>query len=159
MIVKVLVAYDTYTGTTEKCAKILAEKFKEARIINLAKGYGVVLNEYDCVVVGSYVHAGKISKRVKKFCEKNIENLRGKKIGIFLCMLGEEKDFEEYVSRNFSSQFLDLVKAKDYFGGELNYERMNFVFRFILKLIVKNTKPKLGVREEKIENFAKQLMD
>lgn len=72
---------------------------------------------------------------------------------------GEEKDFEEYVSRNFSSQFLDLVKAKDYFGGELNYERMNFVFRFILKLIVKNTKPKLGVREEKIENFAKQLMD
>ncbi len=157
--VKTLVVYDSYTGTTEKCAKMLAELLQNADLVNLSNQKVSKLEDYDCVVIGSYIHAGKISKKVKRFCQENLEKLKGKKIGIYLCMLREQDGLEEYIPSNFDQQLLSYVKVKDFFGGELNYDKMNFVFRFILKQIEKKAKPKLGLRIERINAFAQKLMD
>ncbi|HEY8543138.1 MAG TPA: flavodoxin domain-containing protein [Pseudothermotoga sp.] len=148
--------YDSYTGTVEKCAKLLAEKLGNVDLVNISKQKLPNLQNYDCVVIGSYVHAGHVSKKIRKFTTQNLEALKNKKLGIYLCMLSEQ--FDRYLNSNFDKDFLNMVKVKDFFGGELNYQRMNFLYRFILKNIEKNTKPRLGVRVEKIDEFARNLL-
>ncbi|MEJ5228843.1 MAG: flavodoxin domain-containing protein [Pseudothermotoga sp.] len=156
---KTLILYDTYTGTTEKCANLLAQNLNDAEVVNISKQKVPSLEAYDLVVLGTYVHAGKISKKIQDFCRKNLEILKTKKIGIFFCMLRGDQGIEEYTKANFSEDLLKAVKVKEYFGGELNYEKMNFFFRFILKQIEKKTKPQLGIKPERISSFAKRLKE
>lgn len=155
---KTLIVYDSYTGTVEKCAKILAEQLSNADLVNISKQKLPDLQNYDCVVIGSYVHAGHISKKIKKFVAQNLESIRNKKIGIYLCMVAQKEHFEQYMNDNFNKELLRITKVKDFFGGELNYEKMNFLFRFILRQIEKKAKPQLGIRPEKIHEFAQKIM-
>lgn len=156
---KTLIVYDTYTGTTEKCAKIIAEKLQNADLVNISEQRLPSLESYDCIVIGSYVHAGHISKKIKRFMSMNFQKIKDKKVGIYLCMLGEQKHFDQYINSNFDRELLSIVRVKDFFGGELNYQRMNFLFRFILRQIEKRAKPQLGIRTQKILDFAEKLMN
>jgi menaquinone-dependent protoporphyrinogen oxidase len=47
---KTLIAYATKTGTTEKCAKMLAEKLGSADLFNLSNGTPD-LSKYDMVII------------------------------------------------------------------------------------------------------------
>ena len=58
---KTLILYATRHGCAEKCATKL----------------------------GGSIHAGKIQKGVKDFCAKNLEVLKGKRLGLYLCCMEE----------------------------------------------------------------------
>ena len=49
---------------------------------------------YGAVVVGGSVHAGKIQKSVRAFCDRNLETLKGKRRGLFLCRMEEGEKAE-----------------------------------------------------------------
>ncbi|MFN4189810.1 MAG: flavodoxin domain-containing protein [Pseudothermotoga sp.] len=154
---KNLIVYDSYTGTVEKCAEILAKELGNTDLMNISKQKLPDLKDYDCIVIGSYIHAGHVSKKIKRFTEKNLELLKNKKVGVYLCMLGQRENFEQYINYNFDKGFLNICRVKDFFGGELNYGKMNFFFRLILRKIEKSAKPELGIKLEKIREFAQEL--
>lgn len=65
----------------------------------------------------------------------------------------------------FPKELLEKAKAKDYFGGEFRFKKMNFFERFAIKKITKSktgssvdTKKDLStISAVKIENFAKSM--
>ncbi len=156
---KILTIYDTYTGTTEKCAQIISQKLssEEVRITRVPKNGEVDFQDYDIVLIGSYVHAGKISRRISKFCKKNLEKLLSRRVGIFLCMLSQPENLEKYLKDNFDDELLQHAVAKGCFGSELNYEMMNPIIRFIIRQIVKKAQPEIGLHLDEIEKFVQKL--
>ncbi len=151
---KNLIVYDSYAETVEKCAEILAKELGNTDLMNISKQKLPDLKDYDCIVIGSYVHADHISKKIKRFTEKNLELLKNKKVGVYLCVSSQKENFEKYIHYNFDKEFLNTSRVKDFFGGELNYEKMNFFFRLILRKIEESAKPELGIKPEKIRKFA-----
>ncbi len=70
---KVLVTYFSQTGNTEKVANAIyleASQGNEAELKKLAEIDPDSLAEFDCVFVGSPIHAGSIAKEVDAFLEK-----------------------------------------------------------------------------------------
>jgi len=116
---KTAVIYATRSGTAEKCSEKLSEMLAgESAIINIKKVSSPDLSGYDAVIVGSSIRIGKVQKEISEFVQKNLETLKEKRLGVFLCMGAGEENFSEYLSRNFPKEFLDKCKAKGFFGGD-----------------------------------------
>ncbi len=131
---KILIAYTSKTGTSAECAEILASKLKdgnEIALVDMKKQEAESASSFDTIVLGSSVRMGHISKELKNYIKSNREALSKIPCAVFLCC-GFPDEFEEYVTREFPSDF-----APSYgfhcFGGELKPKKARGLDRFILK--------------------------
>lgn len=154
--------YASKYGTTEKAVKRLKENLKgygyPVTIFNINKDRPV-LNEkksFDLILVGGSIYMGKIQKEVTNFCEKNEEILLNDTLGLFLCCGGEE-DFESQLSNNFSDDLINHASLKGYFGYAYNLEKMNFLYRKIIKKVAKISSSENAIKNEAIEVFAQNV--
>jgi menaquinone-dependent protoporphyrinogen oxidase len=156
-----LLVYATKYGSTEKCSKILAEKLTEkVDIINLSaqnNNQEVSLADYDRVIIGGSIYMGKIQKVIDKFCLKNIRSLQEKKVGLYICCMSEGDAADQTLNKVFPKELLTSAVVKDYFGGEFNFEKMNFMDKFITKKVAKIDTDVSNIHEDKINQFAKTM--
>ncbi len=79
------------TKHTKEVAEYMARQIG-ADIFNLKQITKINLTDFDTVVFGTGVHAGKPYKPVKEFLEANRDALAGKKLYLFIeCMYNGEK--------------------------------------------------------------------
>ena len=79
------------TKHTKEVAEYMARQLG-ADIFNLKQITKINLTDFDTVVFGTGVHAGKPYKPVKEFLEANRDALAGKKLYLFIeCMYNGEK--------------------------------------------------------------------
>lgn len=163
---KTLILYATKYGATESCAKLLAQNLEgEVQIANVKQAKGIDIRKYDRVILGSSIYVGQVNKQLKEFTITNLEVLRTKETGAFLCCMEEGEAAEAQMINGFPNELLDKAKAKDYFGGEFRFNKMNFFERFAIKKITKSktgssvdTKKDLStISEAKIVDFAKRM--
>lgn len=155
---KTLVAYGTKHGCTEKCATILSEKLEgKVDLYNLKETKDVELSEYDKVVIGGSIYMGKIQKEVVEFCSKNLNTLKNKKIGLFICCMRDGDLAETEINDSFPQELLACASAKGYFGGEFIFKKMNFLERLIVKKVSNIDKDTSNVLEENINRFAEMM--
>ncbi len=151
---KTAIIYISKHGTTEKVALQIAEKLKveEKDIINLRKDRNPDISKYDRVIIGGSIHAGMIQKRVKDFCEKNLEILLEKETGLFMCGMQKEQLEEEF--RNaFPEKLRDHSHAIAMAGGEFIFEKMNFLEKAIVKKVAKVEKSISDINYVEIDKF------
>jgi len=102
--VKILIAFSTRFGTTEKCvgmlAEILKEKAHEVELVDLKKNIRVKPENYDLVIVGGSFLAFRMNAFVKKFVKRNLNILLNTKIGIFMC--GADENWKDEIKKGFS---------------------------------------------------------
>jgi len=154
---KTIILYGTSHGTTEKCSKMLADKIGgNPTLVNLQENNNPNLSEYDIVIIGSSIVAGKIRKHVKNFANKNVEALLKKKVGIFLCCM-EEENPQKYINENFPEEIVKSLFAVGFFGGEFIFEKMGGLERFIIKKMSKTDKNVSKIKEENISKFAETV--
>ncbi len=163
-----LLAYATKYGCTEKCATILSEKLTgKVDLCNLKEVKDVDLTQYDKVIIGGSIYIGKIQKEVCEFCTKNLDVLKEKKIGLFICGMSAGDQVKTQMNNSFSQELLTNAVAKESFGGEFKFKKMKFMEKFIVKMVTKMDKssPALdtskdisNISEENINRFA-QLMN
>ncbi len=156
----ILIAYASQYGCTEKCANMLSVNLKDndslISVVDLGSKQKIALNNYDTVIIGGPITAGKINSKVKKFCAGNLPELLKKKIGLFICGASVEEAQKE-LSDNFPQELLDVAAAKGYFGYEFNLEKMNFAIRAIIKKISKVDKSVSNILEDNIKDFAASM--
>jgi menaquinone-dependent protoporphyrinogen oxidase len=74
-----LIVYASKHGCTEKCAHKLQERITgEVEMLNLKKPVTFSPEKYDMIIIGGSIHAGKIQKRIKKFCLNHLDVLKKK---------------------------------------------------------------------------------
>jgi menaquinone-dependent protoporphyrinogen oxidase len=152
---KTLIAYSSKYGCTEKCATALSEKLSgETDLFNLKGGRSVDLNQYDRVVIGGSIYMGKIQKQVSSFCSKNLNQLMDKRIGLFICCMAEGEDAKNELDGAYPQELLKVAVAKEYFGGEFIFKKMNPMYRLIVKKAAKTDRDVSNILEENISTFA-----
>ena len=153
---KTLIVYASKHGTTETCAKMLAESLADgAELRDLAKGGMIDLTPYDAVVVGGSIYAGVLRKDAKHFCNLHKAELLERRFGCFLCQASPASSSKDYFENNFDADLLAHAAAKASFGGQLNVEKLGFWERKIMGAVAWRTKmvpPKID--EERIRSFA-----
>lgn len=79
------------TKNTKKVAEYIAKK-TDSDIFNLKEITLINMDDYDSIIFGTGIHAGKPYKPLVEFLEKNKDNLNGKKLHLFIeCMYNGEK--------------------------------------------------------------------
>lgn len=152
-----LIAYASKYGFTEKCAKALSSKLDgRVDVVNLDIKRPN-LEAYDTVIIGGSVYIGKIRKPVRRFCAQNLDRLSKKRLGLFICGLAEGADADRQLQTVFPKELLAAAAAKESFGGECNFEKMNFFEKAVMEKFTGSADNISGISEEHITLFAKQL--
>ncbi len=153
----VLIVYASKYGFTKTCAEILAKKIDgKVDICDLSSSRPNPL-EYDKVIIGGSIYAGKIRKPARHFCSNNIDVLKGKKLGLFICGMADGEDAKKQLEAAFPKELLAVAVAKESFGGECNYVKMNFIERFIMKKITGSNVSQVRIAEDNIKRLADQM--
>ncbi|MCD2346648.1 flavodoxin domain-containing protein [Clostridium guangxiense] len=153
-----LIVYVTKHDFTAKCVMRLSKQLDDNfDILNLREKKDTKLEHYDSVIIGGPIYMGQIMKEVKEFCEKNLQELSKKKIGLFVCGMSDEDKINSFIEQSFPQKLKDRASAKGDFGGSFIFKSMNFFERFIIKHICKTNKDILNLKEHNIDEFAAKM--
>ena len=154
---KILIVYAGKTGTTEKCANLLAKKLDNVTIVNLLEQNPNV-NDYDVIIVGSNIRFGKIHKKVSKFLHKWYSELLLKNAAYFVCCAFVDKA-EDHFKINFQDVILSTAVTYDTFGGEMDLSKQKGFDKFIVKMVskTKDGQKEVKILEDRIESFAREV--
>jgi len=157
---KTLIVYATTHGCTEECATKLEQQLDSgANVINIKKQKLDDLEKYETIIIGGSIHAGQIQKRIKKFCQENLDTLKKKKIGLFLCCMEEGETAQKQFQDAFPAQLIEHATATGIFGGAFNFEKMNFIEKAIVKKVAKIEKSSSKIDEKSIVEFVKKMTE
>lgn len=154
---KTLIIYATKHGSAESCSKLLKGKLNgETVVVNIKKDAIPDLSGFDNVIMGGSIYVGKIQKELTNFCSKNLEELKKKKLGLFICCMNKDNT-EVQLNTSFPQELLNSAVSKECFGGEFRLSHMNILERFIVKVISKTDKEVSMLSEESITRLAQLL--
>lgn len=154
---KTLIAYATNHGATKRYAEALAARLAgDTVLIDLKQQSTPDLRAFDAVVVGTAIYYGQPQKAAKDFCARNLEQLRTKRLGLFICSLIAEQA-EAALKTAFPAELQESVVAKGMFGGEMIMNKLGFGERLIARAVTKGNKDLSKFSEEPLAAFASAL--
>lgn len=138
---KIAIIYSTKHGFTEKCSKLLSEGLScESDILNIKNEKNINISEYQLVVLGSSVYAGRINKNLSDFINRNKDILNEKSICLFTCNMHKGQEALEQIEKVFPEFLVEKSIYKASFGGNFDFSKMNFLEKNIIKKIAKTDK-------------------
>lgn len=155
---RTVIVYATQHGTTEKVANMISELASDSTVlINLRKSHDVNPVDYDRIIIGGSIHAGKIQKIVRKFCERHMQQLTTKPLGLYLSCLEENEkaitQFETAYAENHRNHALSCKLT----GGEVMIDGMNFIEKFMMKKIGGISESVSKIKEDKIKELVSEM--
>lgn len=155
---KTLLAYCTTHGCTEKAALKLKQFLnEELTLINLKEIRNPDISAFDRIIIGGSIHAGQVQKRVKHFSQLNLNELKSKEVGLFICCMEEGEVAQKQLENAFPIKLLNIAKATACFGGEFNFEKMNFLEKLIVKKVAHVEKSTSKISDVSILSFSKKM--
>ena len=160
---KTLIAYASKTGTSEKCARMLAGRIPDATLCDLCKdkpdpsGYGQV-------IVGGSVRMGVLHVDARQYLDGCKPILMEKRLGLFLCAgFADKADalFENNVDPGLRAHAV-LCAC---FGGEVDMGKLHGFEKLVTKMALRQFKDGDGhaslphLFPERIEAFAAQFAE
>lgn len=159
---KTAILYFSKYGTTRKVAGMIQDRLTDDEItmIDLKENQSPDLSLYDRIIVGSSVYVGSARKKFKEFCMANHVSLFAvREVGLFLCGMEPDKmKQQEEMVRSFPEELLRHSKAREFMGGELLLEKMNYLDRLIVKKMMKSTVSVSTINEEAIDHFIERML-
>lgn len=155
---KTVIIYSSKYGCAKDCAEYIKDNTsKNGHIIDINKSSEKInLNEYDTVVIGSSIYVGMASKKIRVFCNENIDELSKKNLGIFLCC-GFTGQSSEYIKNNFPAKLADNAKSVKVFGGEARISKMSFVDKIVMKAATKGNYDDLKIIDNNLKEFVSEM--
>lgn len=154
---KTLIIYESKHGCTEKCSMILKDKLQgEVTTINISNQDIPNIEFFHNIIIGGSIYIGKIQSKIRNFCFENINILKNKKVGFFICCMNRDNE-EMQLNSSFPEELLTHASAIGYFGGEFIFKSLNVLEGFIVKKVAKTNKDISTISEENISKFAKLI--
>ena len=138
---KTAIIYYSKHGTTERVTHLIGEKLtNKVDYISLKECPRPDIRTYDRIILGTAIYAGSPNRKITQFCHNNQQE-------------AEEmnKAFPEFLQR------LSIPKA--ILGGEFQFDKMNFIERFLTKKIAKVNSSVSKLRYDAINEFTSQIKD
>ena len=130
---KTIIVYASKHGCVEKCAQLLTAKIAGAvQLCNLTGEKNVQIADFDTVIIGGSIHAGRIQKEIAVFCERNKQQLLAKKLGLFLCC-ANLKQYEKHLKEAFPEELIQHAATVKHLGYAFYFDKMNFIERTVIR--------------------------
>jgi|LGVE01.1.fsa_nt_gb menaquinone-dependent protoporphyrinogen oxidase len=145
---KTLILYDSKTGFTKSCAEQIHAMVDDSYICDI-NGIEYNINDYDTILIGAPIYAGKIKKNVAKFIRNNKIKLLSKKLGIFCAGIHTE-EFNKAVQNSIPPEIFYNAQII-HCGGKITYPELSFLDKLTLRR-------RLGIKESTtVENKEEML--
>ena len=154
---KTLIIYATKNGATKIIAERISHVINDSTLCDVKNSAGLSISDYDCIILGSPLTAGKINKEITSFINNHSDELLSKRTGLFLSGL-QETGHEECFKQNFSQELLDNSIDRAFLGGVFNPEKCNFLERKIIKVIAKFDSYTSTIDDDKIATFGQKFL-
>ncbi|NOY96732.1 MAG: flavodoxin [Chlorobi bacterium] len=155
---RTLIAYMSTHGCTGKVVAELGQKIEgEVVIINLKENPNPELDSYTRVVIGGSIHAGLIQRKVKEFCQNNLETLLQKELGLFICCMYEGETAMQQLKDAFPEELHQAAKYEAVLGGEFDFDKMNFFEKLVVKKVAKIRESVSKIDHNAIDKFASKM--
>ena len=131
-----IVVYESKYGSTERYAKWIAKELN-CKISKLSETNIDELKNYDNIIYGGWIHAGKLEGFNK--IQENADNLKNKNLIVFSVGLSKTEDpiYKNFKDKNFKD-FNNLQHF--YLRGAFNFNNFTFkdkIMMGIFKLLIK----------------------
>ena len=161
---KALVMYFSKYGTTKKYAEWIAEEIKGDILDIKDVGQGK-LNDYDIIVLGSGLYAGKI--KGINLLVKNYNKIKDKKLVIFTCGLADYTNMKNVnnikmrLKKNIPNDIFENIKIY-YLQGGINYKNLNIKHKIMMgmlrKMVLRKGLDKINDEDKEfLETFGQTL--
>ena len=155
---RTIIIFATSHGCTEKAVGELAQKLSgEIETVNLNENPSPSVIGFDRIIIGGSIHAGQIQKKVRNFCNSNLEILKSKEIGLFICCMYEFEVAREEIRNAFPEELHQMAKTEAIFGGEFNFDKMNFVEKMLVRKIAHVNESVSKIDHDSIERFVNRM--
>ncbi|WP_459191966.1 flavodoxin domain-containing protein [Halosimplex sp. J119] len=151
-----VVVYGTGEGQTAKVAErivtVLTDRGHDATTIHVADEPDPNVSDFDAVLVGASIHAGKHQSAVKQFVTAARTALSDRPTGFFQVSLSSATDEGQEQAASYVENFMEETgwdpDRIGQFGGALAYSRYGFLKRLFMKQIIKRTMPDVSTSED-----------
>lgn len=155
---KTIIIYTTNHGCTEKAVVELSQKlYGDVLRVDLRDNPSPSIAEFDRVIIGGSIHAGKIQKVVRDYCTSNLDRIQQKEVGLFICCMYEPEIAREEIKNAFPEELHQMAKTEAIFGGEFNFNKMNFMEKMLVKKIANVHESVSKIDHASIEKFASRM--
>jgi menaquinone-dependent protoporphyrinogen oxidase len=141
MSAKILIAYATRAGSTAEIAQAMGKAMTARGAIVDVKPIAQVADiaAYQLIVLGSVVHAGRLMPEVMRFVRAHKAELVARPVAAFtVCLAAKSPDSAATCRAYLDPLRKELTLADEaFFAGKMDYERVGFIARFIVKNLVK----------------------
>ena len=156
---KTAIIYYSKYGTTERVTRLIGDKLtNKVDYISLKECPRPDIRTYDRIILGTAIYAGSPNRKITQFCHNNQLLLEQKVIGLFICCMNEEQEAEE-MNKAFPEFLQRLSIPKAILGGKFQFDKMNFIERFLTKKIAKVNSSVSKLRYDAINEFTTQIKD
>lgn len=101
---------------------------------------------------------GRIQKQLTDYISKNISALLHKRTGLFVCAGSPDAAARiKELESSFPSELYAKAACKKVFGYEINYEKLGFLEKTIMKAVKGDKESVSDISEENIAAFAKMM--
>ncbi|MCK9462931.1 MAG: flavodoxin domain-containing protein [Proteobacteria bacterium] len=157
---KTLIAYATRYGCARKAAEALRDLMGgEVTLVDLKEDGDPDPGPFDAVIVGGSIQAGSVQRRVRAYCEKRSAELLGKRLGLYLCCMYEGEVAAKQLADAFPERLRNHATASGLFGGELDFERIGFVARLVVKKVAGVTESVFRFDDRAVQEFVRKMRD
>jgi menaquinone-dependent protoporphyrinogen oxidase len=169
----ILVPYGTGEGQTAKVADRIADELEslghDVRTANVAEAdTDLDLGEYDAVLVGASIHAGRHQKAVRKWVGANRDALARKPTGFFQVSLSSADAAGAAEAVGYVDEFVEATgwhpDRVGLFGGALRFSEYGFLMRAMMKFVARRSYPDVDTSHdleftdwESVEAFADEF--
>ena len=161
---KVLIIYFSKYGTTKEYAEWIAKELN-GDIFSINNFKDTILNNYDTIIIGSGLYAGKI--KGMDILLKNYELLKNKKLILFTCGLADygkdehRNSIYNRLKKEFPEKIIENIKIF-YLRGGINYKELTLKHKIMMwmmkKMIQKNGMDKLNEDDKEfMETYGKKI--
>ncbi len=152
-MVKIAICYGSRYGTTTSVVQEMTKVAEDAgaevdAIVLKTHTLPAALYEYDLIIIGSGIQAGRWTKEPLEFIEENLESLSKLKVALFV-VCGDAGSPDK--CDNAQTLYLDAIMAEypglspvssGLFGGMFDFKKYNFAIRALVKRLIKKQLPK-----------------
>lgn len=152
---KTLILFASNHGTTAKVSERISRLigYNKCKTVNIQEMAPPPLDDFDTVIIGGSIHFGKVQKKIRQYCEKNLHLLLTKKLGLFICYMDKKHEIDEYLG-SFPTALIQHAHAEGYFGGAFKFEELNFLEKFIVRKKLGHKKSITRIDSQSINQFA-----
>ena len=155
---KTAIIYCSKHGATRKIAEEMAAGLflKNVRLYDLNETSVDDLKQYQVVIIGGSIYFGQIQKKIKTFCNENMEILMQKNLGLFISCLTKEQEQEEF-DNAFPESLRKHAVAKGLMGGELIYKKLSLLEKIAIKFVGKDSTDVHEINYKAIDEFIEKI--